>query len=109
YGVPQLPPKEQARFAKFVAEVKPLVARLDKATREGLIPALADGQAALVLDARLTSRQFIKNLPATEQPLPMIEPAVVIGVSDAAKLKEAFTEYYAVADDFVEVLKHIHE
>ncbi len=37
----------------------------------------------------------------------MLEPAIVVGVSDAAKLKQAFAEYYAVADDFVEVLKGI--
>ena len=35
--------------------------------------------------------------------------AIVVGVSDAAKLKQAFAEYYAVADDFVEVLKGIEK
>ena len=39
----------------------------------------------------------------------MLEPAIVVGVSDAAKLKQAFAEYYAVADDFVEVLKGIEK
>ena len=89
--------------------MKPLLGRLDKATRNLLIPALADGQAGLVLDAKLTSRQFIKALPPTEQALTMLEPAIVMGVSDAGKLKQAFTEYYAVADDFVEVLKGIEK
>ena len=89
--------------------MKPLLGRLDKATRNVLIPALADGQTGLVIDAKLTSRQFLKALPPTEQPLPMLEPAIVVGVSDAAKLKRAFTEYYAVADDFVEILKGIEK
>ena len=89
--------------------MKPLLGRLDKATRDLLIPALADGQTGLVIDAKLTSRQFIKALPPTEQPLPMLEPAIVVGVSDADKLKQAFAEYYAVADDFVEVLKGIEK
>ena len=89
--------------------MKPLLGRLDKATRDLLIPALADGQTGLVIDAKLTSRQFIKALPPTEQALPMLEPAIVVGVSDAAKLKQAFAEYYAVADDFVEVLKGIEK
>ena len=62
-----------------------------------------------MIDAKFTSRQFIKALPPTEQPLPMLEPAIVVGVSDAAKLKQAFAEYYAVADDFVEVLKGIEK
>jgi len=37
----------------------------------------------------------------------MIEPAIVLGVSDADKVKEAFTEYYRVADELVEILKGV--
>ncbi len=111
YGISQLKsemkPKERAEFERVYAAVKPLLGRLNKATRDLLIPALADGQTGLVIDAKLTSRQFIKALPPTEQALPMLEPAIVVGVSDAAKLKQAFEEYYAAADDCVEVLKGI--
>jgi hypothetical protein len=113
YGIPQMKSqmkaKELAEFEKVYAAVKPLLGRLDKTTRNLLIPALADGQAGLVVDAKLTSRQFIKTLPPTEKPMPMLEPAIVVGVSDAAKLKLAFEEYYAVADDFVEILKGIEK
>ena len=109
YGVPQMKPKERAEFEKALTKLKPLLGRLDKATRSLLIPALADGQTGLVIDAKLTSQQFIKALPQTEQTLTMIEPAIVVGVSDAAKLKQAFAEYYAVADDFVEILKGIEK
>lgn len=107
YAVPQMPPDVRKRYDEFMPRLKPLAARLDKTTRELLIPALADGQTALVLDAKLTSRQFLKTLPPTEQPLPMIEPAIVVGVSDAAKLKDAFKEYYAIADDVMGTVKAI--
>ncbi len=106
YALPQMKPKERAEFDKVFAQVKPLLARLDKTTRQELIPAL-DGQTALVIDAKLTSSQFLKALPPTDVALPMFEPALVFGVSDAAALKRAFTEYYSVADDFVEVLKGV--
>jgi hypothetical protein len=109
YGVPQMKPKEREEFEKIFAKVQPLLGRLDKATRNLLLPALGDGQCGLVLDAKFTSRQFIKTLPRTEQALTMFEPAIVVGVSDAAQLKQAFEEYYAVADDFVEVLKGIEK
>jgi hypothetical protein len=105
YGIPQLPSKDREEFEKVSVEVKPLLDRLNKATRDLLIPALADGQSGLVFDAKLTSQQFIKALPPTPQTLPMLEPAIVVGVTDAAKLKQAFEEYYAVADAFVEILK----
>ena len=70
---------------------------------------MADGQGGFVLDAKFTSRQFLKSVPMTEQPLTMLEPALVVGVSDADKLRHAFEEYYAVADDFVEILKGIEK
>jgi len=109
YGLPQMKAKDRAEFEKVFAQVKPLLGRLDKATRDLLIPALADGQAGVVIDARLTSHQFLKALPPTQQALTMLEPAIVVGVSDADKLRQAFAEYYAVADDFVEVLKGIEK
>ena len=107
YAVPQMPPDGREKFDQVMPGIKSLAARLDKTTRKLLLPALADGQSALVLDAKLTSRQFLKALPPTEQPLPMFEPAIVLGVSNAAKLKAAFAEYYDAADDFVEVIKAI--
>jgi hypothetical protein len=107
YGLAAMKAAERAKFEKVFTQVKPLLGRLDKTTRDLLIPALADGQTGLVLDAKLTSQQFIKTLPATSQALTMFEPAIVVGVSDANKLKQAFGEYYAVADDFVEVIKGI--
>ena len=107
YGLAAMKAEERAKFEKVFVQVKPLLGRLDKTTRDLLIPALADGQTGLVLDAKLSSQQFIKALPRTNQALTMIEPAIVVGVSDANKLKQAFGEYYAVADDFVEVLKGI--
>ena len=107
YGVPQIPPEGRERFNEVMPRFKSLAARLDKTTRELLLPALADGQTALVVDAKLKSNQFIKTLPRTDKALPMLEPAIVVGVSDAAKLKAAFAEYYAAADDFVDVIKAI--
>ncbi len=107
YGVPQMKPEERAEYEKIAAQVKPLVVRLDTTTRNLLIPALADGQTGLVIDAKLTSQQFLKALPPTRQALTMLEPAIIVSVSDAAKLKRAFEDYYAVADEFVEILKGI--
>jgi hypothetical protein len=48
-------------------------------------------------------------MPPTEQAMPMIEPAIIVGVSDSAKLKEAFGQLYSAADDFVDALKAADE
>jgi hypothetical protein len=109
YGVPKMEKKDRDQFEKIYAGVKPLLGRIDKTTRNLLIPALSDGQTGLVIDAKFTSRQFIKSIPQTEKALTMLEPAIIVGVSDAPKLRKAFSEYYAVADDFVEFLKGIEK
>ena len=81
-----MPEKDRKQAQKFLAAAVPLVERFDKANREMLFPALADGQLGLVLDDKLTSNHFVESLPATEKPMPMIEPALVFGVSDAKLL-----------------------
>ena len=84
---------------------KPLLARLNSANITMLQPAMADGQHAFVLDAKITSRRWFTGMPQ-EGPLPMLEPALVYGVSDADLLKKGVGEYRAVAD---EVMAKIRE
>jgi hypothetical protein len=107
YAVPQMKEKERAQFRKFMADALPLVKRFDEANRRLLLPALADGQTGLVIDTKLTSKQYVKVLPPTEQALPMIEPALVFGVSDAALLRKALVEYRAVADGLLAAARKI--
>jgi hypothetical protein len=107
FALPEMPPVDRRKFEKLMTSVRPLMARLDKANREMLIPALADGQAGLVLDTKLRSTQFLQALPASEQPLPMIEPALVVGVSDAALLRKACQEYHAALNGLLDALRQI--
>ena len=97
---------EIAKYKKFRTEIDPLLARLDTANRELLYPALADGQAAFVFDAKLTSTQWFAMLPESSAPLPMPEFGMVWGVTDAEKLKQGSQEYFAVVS---EILKKLHE
>jgi hypothetical protein len=69
-----------------------------------LFPALADGQFGIVLEAQEKSQQWLKAFRATETALPMIEPALTIGVSDAELLKKAMKEYFAIANDAIAVV-----
>jgi len=105
YAVPQMSKREQREFHQAMEVARPLLERVDRINREMLIPALADGQAGLVLDAKLTSRQFVNTLPATREPLPMVEPALVVGVSDAGLLKKAFSAYQEVLDDLLDAVR----
>jgi len=103
--LPQMSPDQQKQYREFMEFAKPLFARLDKATAEMLIPALADGQGAFVLDAKITSRRWFQGMPSSDSTLPMLEPAFVLGVSDADLLKRAMAEYRSVADAFVDKIR----
>jgi hypothetical protein len=94
--------KDDAQTYKMCLEMfRPWLARLDEVNRTMLLPALADGEVAFVLDAKATSRQWCKHMPASEQPMPMIEPALVWGVSDAALLKKARLAYRELANEAI--------
>jgi hypothetical protein len=104
--LPKLDADKREKYEQVAKVFHPLLQRLDKATGTLLLPALADGQKAFVIDGKLTSKQWIQALPPTDKPLPIPELAVVVGVSDAAKLRKAFAEYRAVIN---EMMAKLHE
>ena len=101
FVVPQLDDDKKEQYARFSKVVLPLLRRLDTTTGERLLPALADGQVGLVLDAKIRSKQWIRGIPASDEALPMLEPAIVLGVSDAALLKQAMSEYRSITNDAI--------
>ena len=107
FALTEMGPGEREAYNKAMEALRPLAKRLDAATRNKLIPALADGQAALVVDAKLKSQQFCKEMPKLEKPMPMAEPALVLGVSNAEQLVEAMEEYRAVWNGAVEAIENL--
>ena len=93
-------------YEEAVDRVMPLMQKFDQVTRDDFIPAFEDGQSAFVLDGKIESRQWHLMMPPAAEPLPMFEVAQVCGVTDARKLKSAFTKYGEVAD---ELLKYTQE
>jgi hypothetical protein len=107
-ALPQMPPDAQAQYHQMMDFAKPLLQRASDATEKMLLPGLADGQCGLVLDAKLSSRQWFKGMPRAANPLPMLEPAIVFGVSDPELVKKAFGEYRSVADAIVDKIKQMN-
>jgi hypothetical protein len=102
FALPQMQPADRAKYDQFVKEFHPLVKRFDQATAKMLLPALADGQTAFVIDAKCTSKQWYKQMPPTEKPLPLPELALVVGVSDADLLRKACGEYRGVINQIID-------
>ncbi len=96
--VPRLEEPQKELYEKVAKAAYPLLQRLDEINSKMLLPALANCQVGLVLDGKLTSTQWLKMLPPSEKPLPMLEPALVLSVADAALLRKAMTEYRTLAN-----------
>ncbi len=102
----EVPEEDREMLMNLKNEMMPLVERFDTATRQLMIPAFADSQGALVIDAKSTSTAWHAFMPVSDQPLPLPEVALVYGVSDAAQAKAAFSEYFAITQD---LLTKLHE
>jgi hypothetical protein len=107
FGIPEMDDEDREKAKTYLTELKPLAARADVITREQLLPALADGQIGIALDAKIASQQWHRDMPESGLPLPMFELGLAIGVSDEALLTKAISGYKQVADDLVDTLRKL--
>jgi hypothetical protein len=105
--VPQLNAEQKEHYDVVTKIAYPLLRRVDEATGKMLLPSLADGQTGLVLDAKIKSKQWFRGMPESDTPLPMLEPALVLGVSDADLLRRAFAEYRAIGNDAIAKVREV--
>jgi hypothetical protein len=82
-------PNGEEMVKSYREQALPLLKELDTIIGTLWFPAVADGQAGLVVDGKWTSKQWHAAMPATEQPMPMFEFGLMLGVSDAAKFEKA--------------------
>lgn len=99
FAVPQLDEQQKAIYEQATKIAFPILKRIDNATGKMILPAFADGQSGLVIDAKWTAKQWFPQQPESAKPLPMLELGFLSGVSDADKLKKGFVEYRAVIND----------
>ena len=107
FGLPMMPDEDRRKLEDFLKGALPLVERLDKTNRELLIPAMADGQLALAVDGKLRSKRFVDEMPAAEEPLPMLEPAIVIGLSDAEMFRSAMHDYWDIVNGLIDAMRQV--
>ncbi len=107
FGLPQMPDEDRQKLEQFLEGALPLMERMDKINRELLVPALADGQLALAVDGKLQSKQFVDDMPAAEEPLPMLEPAIIIGLSDAEMFRSAMHDYWDIVNGLIDAMRQV--
>ena len=101
YGLPQLDERDRENY-KAIGEIAfPILARVDKVNREMLLPALADGQIAVVVDTALKAKKWHDKLPATGEETAIPMPALVLGMADAGLMDKALGEYRLILNDLI--------
>jgi hypothetical protein len=105
--VEKLGKEDKEKYQEARKALLPLVAKLDEITGQMLLPALADEQTALVIDAKWGSKQWHKAMPMADKPLPMLEVGLALGVSDADLLRKAMGEYRTTANDMIAAVRKL--
>jgi hypothetical protein len=97
------------KFSSFMTAFGPIAVRLATTVREKVLPALADGQIGFVLDAKTRTSRLHEEMPSSADPLPLPEPAVVLGLADPALFREALNDLFEISDDIVEAIRSLDE
>lgn len=93
FAIPNVPADQKEQVNTFLKKLEPTISKLAKITASDLIPAMKDAQIAIVLDGKLGSKQWSPLLPKSKKDLYVPEPALVLGISDAAKFSAALKGY----------------
>jgi len=107
FAVKEMSESEREKYEKFVEGVRPLVKRLDEVNRQKLLPSLREGEAGVVLEGKLKSKQIAAESPAFEKPMPLPEGAVVLALSDAKLFRESLEAYREIANGVIDVLHQL--
>lgn len=109
HGVPAMNEAEREKFDAFNENVAPLGGRFAEILVTKLSAALADGEIGLVLDAKATTKKLQAALPASTEPLPLLEPAIVLPIKDRKLFVDGLNDLFALGDELVAGLRRIDE
>ena len=95
------------RAAEIDEHVAPLVAKLGAILKDKIVPALADGQVGLVIDAKGKTTRLQADLPVSAEPLPILEPAIVLPLDDPKLFREGLSDLFVLADESVAAIRKL--
>lgn len=108
YGIPAMGEgDDREKLEAFREHIAPLGLTLVDILRQKILPSLADGQVGLVLDAKARTKRLQKDLPSSAEPLPLIEPAIVLPLGNAKLFREGLSDLFALGDDLVDAMREM--
>jgi hypothetical protein len=96
-----LAPGMYQQFQQGMDMLLPFLKKFDEITGNQFLPALGEGELALVIDAKWTSKQWIKELDQNGKSLPLPELGLVRTVADGGKLLKAFQAYRDLVNEIM--------
>lgn len=103
--VPRADEGVQEQVAAFERHILPLGQKFVDIVRRTFRPAMAGGQVGFVIDGKSKTSRLQQSLPKAEQTLPLIEPAIVIGIDDPALFREGMNDLFALSDELVDAVR----
>lgn len=108
YLVPKADAEDQEKFEEVDEHLAPVVAKFAAIVRTKILPSLADGQMAFVIDGKSTTKRLHASLPAAADPLPLVEPAIVLGLDDPKLFREALSDLFELSDELVDAVRELN-
>jgi hypothetical protein len=108
YLLPKAESDQREVFEEVDEHVAPLGATFAGIMRNKILPALADGQIAFVIDGKSTTKRPHAALPSAAEPLPLMEPAIVLGLDDPKLFREGMSDLFELADELVDAVREIN-
>jgi hypothetical protein len=87
--------------------VAPLVVKFATILKTKIVPSLADGQVGLVIDAKGKTERLQAGLPASADPLPILEPAIILPLDDPKLFREGLSDLFELADESVAAMRKL--
>lgn len=108
YLVPKADGEAREKIAEVDEHLAPLGAKLVGILRTKILPSLADGQLGFVIDGKSSTKRPHAALPSAAEPLPLVEPAIVLGLDDPKLFREGMSDLFELADEVVDAVREMN-
>jgi len=108
YLVPKADAEDQEKIEEVDEHLAPLASKFAGILRTKILPSLADGQMAFVIDGKSSTKRLHQSLPSAAEPLPLVEPAIVLGLADPKLFREGMSDLFELADDVVDAVREMN-
>jgi hypothetical protein len=102
---PELDDDRREKVDAFKEDIASLGRKLAATLGTKITPAIGGGEIGLLLDAQGRTERLQQDLPASKEPLPLFEPAIVLPLADRELFLDGLNDVFALGDELVEAIR----